>query len=188
MARSSGPRCPSHCEPFGPRQPAQPQHGQAWPVCGTLCSAGGQQHQTARGLKEGLPAPAGDAWLSIGTLRLTGTGSKGCRPGRGGMDPPWRGSGAYACWSWASGEPLLPAPCPANAVPLGFGVPSLLLASWHFRDWNLTVLTRRTSPKCEFLVLFLLHFRTQAETFPGRRYSPKHGERSESRDIDCLSL
>jgi hypothetical protein len=72
------------------------------------------------------------------------------------MDPPWRGSGAYACWSWASGGPLSPARRPANAVPLGFGVLSLLQASWHSRGWNLTALTRRTSRKCEFLLLFLL--------------------------------
>ncbi|XP_052012674.1 BDNF/NT-3 growth factors receptor isoform X1 [Apodemus sylvaticus] len=70
VARSSGPRCPSHCEPFGQRQPAQPQHRQG-SASGTLHSAGGHQHQAARGRREGLPPPSGDAWLSVGTRTPT---------------------------------------------------------------------------------------------------------------------
>lgn len=72
------------------------------------------------------------------------------------MDPPWCGSGASAGWLWASGGPLSPVPRPANAALLGSGAATLLPASLHFRGWSLTVRTLRTSPKCEFLVIFLL--------------------------------
>lgn len=81
----------------------------------------------------------------------------------------------------------MPVPHPASAAPLGSGAAILLLASWRFRGWSLPVQILRTSPKCEFLVLFLLHPLLDSRARLVRRVPPGHecclksGEKSEKR-------